>query len=259
LALDFDGVVVDALTECAAVTWFAGPGARAPTPGLPEAVASVPANYLATFAQVRSYSRTLDDFMVTNALHPRVAPVSRAIFEEALAQGDPGERARAAAAAEEIRGRWRGQQFRQWALLHTVRPELADLLRTTTHSVVVVSAKDAASIRAILTHHGLGTVDRIIGSCRDKPAALARLLGTNPKARSEGVVFIDDSVANVIAVGELDVESRWALWGYHGLEDFRLAARAGVRQLHIRQLGSLAATTRSTPDRWTDPYRPLSA
>jgi len=254
LALDFDGVVVDALTECAAVTWFAGPGASTADPDLPQAVDDLPADYLTTFAQVRAYSRTLDDFMVANTLYPRAEPVDRAVFEAALAGGDPGERARAAAAAERIRGRWRGQQFRQWARLHTVRQELAELLRTTPHSVVVVSAKDAASIRAILAHHGLdGVVSRIIGSCRDKPAALQRLRDTHPKARVEGVVLIDDSVANVIAAREAGVQAQWALWGYHGPEDFRLAARAGVRQLHIRQLPALAAATWPDPDRWTRP------
>jgi FMN phosphatase YigB (HAD superfamily) len=251
LALDFDGVIADALAECAAVTWYAAtltPTATAPTvPPLPAAVADVPADFVALFTQVRAYSRTIEDFMVTHTLYPGVSTVGRADFQRARRASDPTTLSVRADAAERVRAGWRAEQFDAWVGLHRVHPQVAELLRTTGQTVVVISAKDPASIRSILAHHGLEpAVDDIIGSCHDKRQALDDLLTRHPAARSEGLTFVDDSIDNVLTVTDLPLNALWADWGYHGPEDQILAGESGVRQIQLRHLLQFTRSPRGT-------------
>ncbi len=237
LALDFDGVVCDALGECAAVTWLAG---RATSPEdwpLPAAVASVPPPFLTTFASVRAYSRTLADFMVANAV-PAGPTIGRAEFRRHRAAAGVARLADQARLAESIRAYWREAQPEQWIGLHTVHAEVAALIRAAPEPVAIVSAKDAESIRAILDAAGLSDdIGAVVGSCRDKPAALAELVADND---GRPVIFIDDNLDNVLAASSRPgVDGRWAGWGYHGREDELTADDLGIGPLSLDALPAL--------------------
>lgn len=251
LALDFDGVIADALTECAAVTWYADgdePVEDFSPLTLPGAVDAVPGSFLATFEQVRAYSRTLDDFMVALELHGRAPRVDRGLFEATRRTVGASALAAAAARAERVRAHWRDSQFGPWVGLHEVHPEMRDLLRDTDHTVAVVSAKDPDSITAILAHHGLdSSVAVVIGSCHDKRAALSDLLDRHPAAADEGLTFVDDCLANVVAVGDLPLAARWARWGYHGPEDVTEAERLGIAGLDLSDLPALTRRPHAIP------------
>jgi len=237
LALDFDGVMCDALAECAAVTWHAGSGPHiADVPRVGRAVAEVPPAFLTTFASVRPYCRTLEDFMVTNAV-PAGRKVDRVVFEQ---YRDQLGRARLAAQAEfgeQLRARWRTNEFQEWVALHTVYPGISELIHSSQQPVAIVSAKDAESIWAILEHHGLAEhVHTVVGSCTDKRPALTAL----PDRSGEPVTFVDDNLANAIAADALPrVQAWWATWGYHSPEDMAAAARQGIRTISLDRLAEL--------------------
>ncbi|MFV0643638.1 MAG: hypothetical protein ACK5NN_03935 [Sphingomonadaceae bacterium] len=230
LVLDFDGVVADALLECAAVTWYAARldrGANAPR--LPDAANEIPSDFIDIFRQVRAYSRTLDDFMVANALDDQATIVDRATFQTVREAMPATQRADQAAIAEEVRGTWRDTQYDLWIGLHRVHAEVARLILNTEHEIAILSAKDEASIRAILRHHGLERrVSRYVGSCHDKFAVLGQWLEMDPVARRENLIFVDDSIENVADAARLPLEIVWAGWGYHGVEDRHFAQDHGI-------------------------------
>lgn len=242
LALDFDGVICDALDECAAVTWFAAIRAADPTPPprLPEALDRVPPAFLEVFRSVRGYARTLADFMVANTLAEPVT--SHAGFDRAKQAAGPELLTRQAAAGEAIRAQWRSDQFTEWITLHTVYPGVTELITDFEGTIAIVSAKDTASINEILAFHRLGArVTTVIGSCHDKPAALTRLLAENPAERRRAV-FIDDNLGNILDAAALPIATLWATWGYHTPEDLDTAHGRAITSATLDTVHDLVLT-----------------
>ncbi|MGI8536382.1 MAG: HAD family hydrolase [Mycobacteriales bacterium] len=234
LALDFDGVVCDGLGECAAITWHAS-RQTSETGEVQKALAQVPEAFLTTFAGVRRYSRTLDDFMVANALVPGQR-IDRQAFDLARTTAGSAALAAQAAVGEQIRAAWRTQDTTGWVALHSIYPGMAELIRSGGQRVVIVSAKDADSIWAILEHHTLAThVDTVVGSCHDKTRALSAL-----STRHDEMIFVDDNLSNAAgAAALLGITSRWATWGYHSPEDEPVARQLGIRAIALNQLDEL--------------------
>jgi len=65
LILDFDGVVCDALDECALVTWLGKPGNEPEATGQ-ASLKRLPPEFRSVFRHVRDYARLLDHFMVAH-------------------------------------------------------------------------------------------------------------------------------------------------------------------------------------------------
>lgn len=234
LVLDFDGVVCDALTECAALTHAAAD----PGPGLPSldvAIAALTPQILARFGSVRPYCRTLADFMVTNAVGRAIT--GREEFEQAAASVGRDALEAQAARAQRIRDAWRAAEPAAWLDLHIPYAGVADLIRDAGGPVAIVSNKDGESIAAILANLDLaGDVAIVAGECTDKPAAVARLIGEHASA-----TFVDDNLANVLAVAAVPrVRSLWATWGYHSREDIALAQARSVPTLSLGELAAVA-------------------
>ncbi|CAA0130406.1 Uncharacterised protein [Mycolicibacterium vanbaalenii] len=235
IALDFDGVICDGLLECAAVTWYAGHLDHC-IPPLAEAVESLPQEYIDRFRSVRNYSRTLTDFMVAN--HTTSPVRDRQEFDR-VRNATPAQMLDAEAAiGEQIRTRWRTGDFTSWMTQHTLYPGIHEFIARTPHEIAIVSAKDPASISAILTHHGLaGAVSRIHGSCTDKNQVLRHLVKSSP------VLFIDDNLANVMAAETLPLTAMWAEWGYRTIEDEAVAASAGTTSVTLNGINDVAHAT----------------
>jgi phosphoglycolate phosphatase-like HAD superfamily hydrolase len=234
LVLDFDGVVCDALLECAAVSAVGGQP-DGPLPSLDEALGMLTHDYVTAFASIRPYCRTLDDFMVTNVITQPVT--SRVDFDAAREACDEAQVRRQACRAQRARDLWRGADPQRWLELHTPYSGVRRLVRAADGRVVIVSAKDAASVWALLQHFGLAEdVHDVVGDCTDKASAVDRLVATSGPA-----LFLDDNLANVLAVDALtDVRSVWATWGYHSAEDVVLAATRHVTSLSLDELGAVA-------------------
>lgn len=233
VVLDFDGVMCDALTECAAATLIGGRTTPGAAPSLDEALSGLTPAYLARFASVRPFSRTLTDFMVTNTLTE--AMTTRTEFIAARDRAGADVLQAQASAAQRARDRWRRDETVAWLGLHTLYPGIAQLLTRQAGHIAVVSNKDADSIAEILSHQGLrGTVTTIVGECPDKPAAVRALFEGNR------LTFVDDNADNAIAVSSVPgVDSRWATWGYHSVEDHTRVAGSSVRPIHLSDLPGL--------------------
>ena len=234
LALDFDGVVVDALLECAVVT-RAGADPAYRSYELADAVSRMRDDYLEKFSSVRPYSRTLQDFMVTNAIDRPIRNLAE--FEAARDEAGPTRLSSEARAAQSQRGVWRDRDPSGWLQLHRDYPGVAELIRSHRGGVWVVSNKDAASIDAILAHLGLAEhVSGVVGEASDKAAVVRRLVDDHGD-----VTFVDDNVANVASVGQVaGATGLWATWGYHSHEDRALSARLRLQRLTLDALASVA-------------------
>lgn len=261
LILDFDGVLCDALTECAAVTWCAGrdrsPQVRSaaaaatggPAPGrlptLGEAIRELPSAFLVTFGVVRGFARTLADFMVAHGPAAGSLRTQRA-FTQARAAIPEAELTAMVASAERHRSHWRRTEPEQWLDAHHLYPGVADLLHAATGPTCVVTAKDALSVRRVLSHHGLAaTVADVVGDCSDKAAAVQGLAGRRNVAPAD-VTFVDDNVDNALQVAGTGARVRWAEWGYHAPEHRATARAAGLISLQLKDLSTLTART-TTP------------
>ncbi|GGL80473.1 hypothetical protein GCM10010129_25110 [Streptomyces fumigatiscleroticus] len=239
LAVDFDGVVADALQECALVTWLGGRGPHASVPGA-EQLQRLPEEFVQRFRHIRNYARVLDHFVVAHL--PGADAVDSQTAFDTLFSGLEPEYVRAfAEAAGAARERLRTGEPDFWLGLHTLYPGMADLLRRFSGRVVVVTAKDEDSVRAILARHGLGhTVREVFGECGDKAGAVLDV-----SARWDvpvgNITFIDDNLANVRKVAETGARARWALWGYATPEHRAEADRCAVPALHLSEVCRLAS------------------
>lgn len=237
LALDFDGVVCDALEECALVTWL---GVHDADPGLrgPELLAAVPRSFVETFAIVRNYSRLLEHFLVAH-LPGAVQVTSQRQFDALIATVPPERVQEFQARATQARERLRETELEFWLDLHTLYPGVADLIRRYAGAVVIVTAKDADSVWAVLRRNGLdGTVAEIHGDCSRK-AEVVQDVAVRRGVPTSRVTFIDDNLTNALRVASTGARARWAQWGYQTPEHREQAVGSGLEPLHLGELDTL--------------------
>ncbi|GCD48356.1 HAD family hydrolase [Streptomyces paromomycinus] len=238
LALDFDGVICDALDECALVTWL-GERPHDRTVTGPGQLERLPGAFTERFRTVRDYSRLLDHFLVAH-LPEADSITSQSDFDQ-LFSSLPRERVeRFTTAASAAREWFRAAEPDFWLGLHTLYPGVPELLRHA-GTVVIVTAKDEPSVRSILRRHGLEqTVAEVFGECRHKAAAIQEACARRGLPL-DAVTFVDDNLSNVRKVAAMGVRARWAQWGYQTPEHRAEAARHGIEGLELGGIDALSA------------------
>ncbi|MEE4490796.1 HAD family hydrolase [Streptomyces sp. BE230] len=242
LILDFDGVIADAFTECAVVTYYADHAADAVAEKpLTELAAAMPAGFVRRFRTVRGYARLLDDFMV--ARDPSAESIrSLREYEDLHARIPPVKLAGLTKGATAVRAALRARQRDAWLDMHTLYPGISDLLRRHQgRGTSIVTAKDEQSVWDILGHHQLETtVTQVIGECSDKRTAVAQLALADGLPAS-AVTFVDDHITNALAVRDTGANSLWAWWGYHTAEHIERAVTRKQRRVYLPELAGLDA------------------
>jgi phosphoglycolate phosphatase-like HAD superfamily hydrolase len=234
LVLDFDGVVADAFDECALVAWLGEHTDQAGDPGL----VRPPDDFVKRFEHIRPFSRTLDHFVMGHVEGAEDIG-DQAGFESAFKELDPGRVAAFTAAANAARTRLREHRPDAWVAMHTVFAPVAELIRGSEAEVAIVTAKDAASVRAILAPNGLADdVAVIVAECADKAEAVVRLCRER-EIPVEDAVFIDDNLDNVLHVGGVGARVFWAAWGYSTPDQRERAARSEVARIDLTDLRHL--------------------
>ncbi|GAA0943883.1 HAD family hydrolase [Nonomuraea longicatena] len=237
LIVDFDGVVCDALAECALVTWLGGHRDRPWSPGRTE-LRRVPPSFVRRFRMIRDYARTLDHFVLAHL--PDAQWIRERRDFERIFRALPRDYVRDfTAAASAARRRIREEEPDFWLGMHTLYPGISALLERHSGRVAVVTAKDEESVRDILRRHGLEhTVTEVVGECADKAGAV-RDLCARRRIRPAQAVFVDDSLTNVRRVAAVGVRARWATWGYHTPEDLRDGAHPDIHPLDLAEVPDL--------------------
>ncbi|MEU1458077.1 HAD family hydrolase [Streptomyces avermitilis] len=242
LILDFDGVIADAFTECAVVTYYADhdPAALTGKP-IAELAAAMPAAFVARFRRVRTFARLLDDFMV--ARDSGAESIRTVEDYEALRDRIPPKKLSSLVrGATAVRTALREQQRDEWLGMHSLYPGIADLLRRHQgRGTSIVTAKDEPSVWDILAHHQLeSAVTQVIGECSDKRTAVQQIAEGDGLPTS-AVTFIDDHITNALAVRDTGANSLWAWWGYHTPDHIDRAITRKQRRIYLPELTQLTA------------------
>jgi phosphoglycolate phosphatase-like HAD superfamily hydrolase len=238
LALDFDGLICDGLAECVLVTWNSHHGRGLDAFG-DAGLGEVPADFVERFRAARSYARHLGHFVVPLVTAQPI--VSQAEFDAAYADVEPLDVEAFVTAAGAYRRRARAERPGDWLRFHAIYPGLRDLLAAAAVPVYVVTAKDADSVIRILADHGIGLdAGRVYGELRSKVAALGEIAEREGAGR-EAVMFLDDSIANVVEARREGFSALWATWGYHAREHYDVAARASVPAIALADVQRLTA------------------
>ncbi len=240
LVLDFDGVMCNPDDECQLVTWL---GSYPPDPLLPvfSYLLSMEPGFAARFRHVRGYARLLEHFMVAH--HPDAELIqTRADFREVF-ESIPGSQVTAfTEAASAARRRLREEQPSCWLGLQPLHRGVAQALVQGSVTVAVATARDSASVCAVLEHHGLcGAVAEVAGECRDK-AGFIRSLCERHGIEPGDVAFADDSIDNVLAVAATGARAYWAMWGHRVPEDLATAREARITRIEPAELAWLAGS-----------------
>lgn len=122
-----------------------------------------------------------------------------------------------------------------WHALMAPYPGFLDLLRQRSAlcPYAIATAKDRRSVLTLLDRYGVADLfpkDRVL----DKETGVSKVEHHRWLARHTGVpyeemVFIDDKVNHLDAVGRLGVRCVLAAWGYNGQREQHLASAAGHR------------------------------
>ncbi|MFD5749729.1 HAD family hydrolase [Streptomyces sp. NPDC127033] len=240
LALDFDGVVCDAFEECALITWLGEHEHDRALPG-PGQLDRVPEEFTTRFRTVRDYARVLDHFVVAHL--PEADEIgAQAEFDRLYASLPDARVQRFVAGASDARDWFRESETEFWLGLHTLYPGVPELLRRAGVPVVIVTAKDEPSVRAILGRHGLeSAIAGVYGECAAKPEAV-REACVRRGVPLEAATFVDDNLTNVRRVSATGARAWWAQWGYQTPEHRAEAAQFGITGLELTGLAGLPLT-----------------
>jgi phosphoglycolate phosphatase-like HAD superfamily hydrolase len=248
LVLDFDGVVCDALDECALVTWHGVASVGRAIGTGAELLAQVPTPFVERFRHVRNYSRLLDHFFVAHQ------PGSESIctqneFDAVFGALNPNAVQAFVRSATTVRDSLRDNDGEFWLGMHTLYPGMAELMRRHAGETAIVTAKDKHSVWAILRWHRLEeTVTEVIGECSAKVRAVERL-AREANVPTSDITFIDDNLTNVVQVGGVGARAMWALWGYQIPEHRVQAEQQLIPTVELEDLESVFARNQSGDDR----------
>jgi FMN phosphatase YigB (HAD superfamily) len=234
LVFDFDGVICDSWQECALVTWNAHHN-RPPAEFGTAAFYALPAGFIERFRALRGFARHLGHFLVP------LLPASDLIrtqedFDRCYSALAPDTVNEFITQASRYRAMVRHEKRESWLALQHMYEGMPDLLSELTAHLYLVTGRDSACVRDLLSPHGIDlSLDRIYGEQQSKLAALADIQAREG-VQAERVYFIDDSLSNIINAWEAGHSVGWAIWGYSAPEHHDKAVRLGVPQLTLSDL-----------------------
>jgi len=221
VALDFDGVVCDGLAECLLVSWLSF-GDRVQPDDSITLLDTITSSFKDHFAHCRNFVRHSGHFIVPFLYGATFE--TQADFDAAYRTVETGKLEAFLRRFEACRKRLRQDQPEQWFALHALYPGVGSALQAAHLPLFIVTAKDTASVLAILEEASVPLAeDRIYGGVTAKLAAfhdIMRRSGCGP----ERIAIYDDNVLNVAEARGAGFDAIWATWGYSSPEHQRIAA-----------------------------------
>ena len=230
IALDFDGVLCDGLAECLLVSWLAFADRVQPGNGV-VLLETIPASFKDHFARCRNFVRHSGHFII-----PFLSGATfetQADFDAAYRAVEAGRLEAFLRRFEASRKQLRQEQPAQWLALHTLYPGVRSALQAARLPLFIVTAKDTASVLAILEAAGvLFGGDRVYGGVTAKVAAFQDIARQSGCSR-ERIAIYDDNVFNVAEACGAGFDAIWATWGYSSAEHQRIAVSKSLPRVSL--------------------------
>ncbi len=239
LALDFDGVIVDSVLECAVVAYngyhaFQGSGSRIKLPQ------EIPAETLSKFRSMRPYIRSGEDYLyLFQALDEGITIADQVEFDKFYdTQLDRKETYYQLFYAE--RAALMVSDHESWIALNPLYNGMVNFLQSLKPELLlqIVSTKASHYISEILDYNSIKLESEQIhqaGRNLSKSDIVKRLLEENQLSPEE-VVFIDDHPDTVQKVSKTGVGCFLAGWGYNSADKLGIYTSHKIPVIDIRKL-----------------------
>lgn len=239
LALDFDGVIVDSVLECAVVAYngyhaFQGSGSRIKSPQ------EIPVEMLSKFRSTRPYIRSGEDYLyLFQALDEGITIVTQAEFDKYHdSHLDRKESYYQLFYAE--REALIISDYENWIALNPLYNGMVDFLQSLKPELLlqIVSTKVSRYISEILDYNGIKLDSEQIhqaGRSLSKTDIVKRLLQENQLSPGQ-MVFVDDHPDTVRKVSVTDVVCFLAGWGYNTADQHGVLASYKISVIDIHKL-----------------------
>ena len=234
LALDFDGVICNSEAEVHAVALGAYEE-LCPESSLLEMQSVDQDRFSRAFENLVPLGNRAEDFGVAlRSLDQKVLITNQTEYDIFYSKQTEDWREAYHHEFYNFRENLRSKDLDNWLALHAPYSELIHYLKNLQDiTLAVVTAKDGASVRLLLSHFGIPAVfadelifDKSLGA--EKTAHL-KALKKRLNARFEDITFIDDKVRHLEAVYGLGVDPVLATWGYNTRREHELARTLGFR------------------------------
>lgn len=233
LALDFDGLICDALNECILVTWN-GHYDKSLDDFSSEGLAAIPEWFIQRFTECRNFAKHLGHFAVSILVRDTVIRTQQQ-FEEIYRSLAPTEVETFVTKVNDYRANAASQRQANWLAHHTLYPGVQEFLASLEMPFYIVSAKDRDSILRILANAWIHLQPhQVFGEKRNKLQALETIQKLE-SVTAKDICFIDDNVMNVIEAHQAGYSTYWADWGYSVPEHAELAKLHGVTELSLKE------------------------
>ena len=134
---------------------------------------------------------------------------------------------------EACRKRLRQDQPEQWLAFHTLYPGVRSALQAARLPLFIVTAKDTASVLAILEEASVPfREDRIYGGVTAKLGAFHDIM-RQAGCRPECIAIYDDNVFNVTEALGAGFDATWATWGYSSPEHQQIAVSRSLPSVSL--------------------------
>lgn len=248
LALDFDGVVADSAREAFAVALRTDAALRE-GPALAELDDAARLEDARTrglferFLALMPLGNRAEDYGVMLAALAEEVPLpDQAAYDAFHASRDPARLRAFHARFYEERAAWAARDPEGWRGLMPAYPGVPEALRRRAGdaTVAIATAKDRATVRALLGDYGLAGVvperlllDKETGKRKsDHVGRLTALLGVP----ADKVTFVDDKLRHLEDVAPLGARCVLAGWGYNGEREHRAARAKGFRVCGLAEI-----------------------
>lgn len=230
IALDFDGTLCDGVAECLLVSWLAFADGVQPRDSV-ALLDTIPASFKDHFSRCRNFVRHSGHFIIPFLRDATFE--TQADFDAAYRAVDAGRLEAFLRSFEACRKQLRQDHPEQWLALHTLYPGVRSALQAARLPLFIVTAKDTASVVAILEGANVPFgEDCIYGGVTAKLAPfhdIVRRSGCSP----ERLAIYDDSVLNVAEARGAGFDAIWATWGYSSPEHQRIAASKSLPSVSL--------------------------
>jgi FMN phosphatase YigB (HAD superfamily) len=183
------------------------------------------------FARCRSFVRHSGHFIIPFLFSATFE--TQADYDAAYRTVDTGTLEAFLRRFEACRKRLRQDQPEQWLALHSLYPGVRSALQTARVPLFIVTAKDTASVLAILEEASVPFgEDRIYGGVTAKLAAFDDIMRRSG-CRPDRIAIYDDNVLNVAEALGAGFDAVWATWGFSSPEHQLIAASQSLPSVSL--------------------------